>query len=496
MSSTGTLSDNLRGVPVPEVSHRRSVRRSVRPTGVFSPVFFQFAADFSAVLFSYIAFNIVRYELGAYEVPFKADIWHIAVIPSVMLAYWLLLFWMSGLYRDWFVRSPFDELYAIARTTFWGCFALFILIVVDSENFDRYRLKIIVFWLILLFAVFIFRLFARIVQRSLRRSGVIILPAVVIGTVQRVQSLFEWIRGNPSWGYHVHGVALDTGSLPPDTAAGIQVVPIDKAELLISELHPQVVLISLDNVNHTQLLTLTSMCAGSGIRVKIVPDLYEVFTGLARTLPMYGAPLIEITTQILRPWQETAKRIFDIIFSAAVLLLGMPIWLLIGVAIRLESQGAVLFNQMRIGKNGKPFLMHKYRSMVRDSEKKGQQWTVVNDPRVTKFGRLLRKTHLDEIPQFWNVLKGEMSIVGPRPEQPKFVEKYQAILPYYTRRLIVRPGITGWWQVKYKAHTESVEEIEGRLRDDFYYIENLSLKLDFEILIRTVYCVVTGHGQA
>lgn len=495
MNTTGALPNNLRGVPVPEVSRPQAAHRSVTPTGLFSPVFFQFAADFSAVLFSYIAFNIARYILGVYEVPFEVDVWHIAVIPSVMLGYWLLLFWMSGLYRDWFVRSPFDELYAIARTTFWGCFALFLLIVIDSENFDRYRLKIVAFWLILLSAVFIFRLIARIVQRSLRRRGAILLPTVIIGTVPRVQSLFEWIGGNPSWGYKVRGVALDAGSLPADATAGIHITSIDNVESLIAELHPQVILISLDTVNHTQLLTLTSMCAGRGIRVKIVPDLYEVFTGLARALPMYGAPLIEITTQILRPWQETAKRIFDIIFSAAVLLVGMPFWLLIGVAIRLESQGAVLFNQMRIGKNGKPFLMHKYRSMVRDSEKKGQQWTAINDPRVTKFGRLLRKTHLDEIPQFWNVLKGEMSIVGPRPEQPKFVEKYQAILPYYTRRLIVRPGITGWWQVKYKAHTESVEEIEGRLRDDFYYIENLSLKLDFEILIRTVYCVVTGHGQ-
>jgi exopolysaccharide biosynthesis polyprenyl glycosylphosphotransferase len=480
--------------PAADINRRESARR-LTPTGLFSPSFFQFVSDAAAIIVSYGVFNVVRYVAGAYEVPFVADVWHVVVIPAVMMLYWQLLFWMSGLYRDWFVRSPFDEFYAVAKATFWGCFALFLLIVIDSENFDRYRIKIAAFWVILLTTVFALRLTSRIIQRGLRRRGIILLPTVVIGTAQRVQSLFEWIRGNPSWGYHVRGVAVESGTLPAELTQGMSVCNIGQTESMIAELHPQVVLISLDTVNHTQLLTLTSKCAGRGIRVKIVPDLYEVFTGLARTLPMYGAPLIEITTQILRPWQETAKRIFDIIFSAAVLMLGMPLWVLIGIAIRMESRGAVLFNQMRIGKNGKPFLMHKYRSMVRDSEKQGQQWTAINDPRVTKFGRFLRKTHLDEIPQFWNVLKGEMSIVGPRPEQPKFVEKYEAILPYYTRRLIVRPGITGWWQVKYKAHTESVEEIEGRLRDDFYYIENLSLKLDFEILIRTVYCVVTGHGQ-
>ena len=126
---------------------------------------------------------------------------------------------------------------------------------------------------------------------------------------------------------------------------------------------------------------------------------------------------------------------------------------------------------------------------------KQENWTQVNDPRVTKFGRFIRKSHLDEIPQFWNVLIGDMSVVGPRPEQPKIVEELTRELPYYKRRLIVRPGITGWWQVKYTVYEFSVEEVKNRLKDDFYYIENLSLQLDFEIIVRTVWLVVKGHGQ-
>ncbi len=134
--------------------------------------------------------------------------------------------------------------------------------------------------------------------------------------------------------------------------------------------------------------------------------------------------------------------------------------------------------------------------MKTGADKKGRKWTTVNDPRVTKFGKLIRKTHIDEVPQFLNVLIGDMSIVGPRPEQPHFVKDFSREIPYYKRRLKVRPGITGWWQVKYQAHVLNVEEIENRLKDDFYYIENMSIKFDIEIIIRTVWCVLTGHGQA
>jgi lipopolysaccharide/colanic/teichoic acid biosynthesis glycosyltransferase len=129
-------------------------------------------------------------------------------------------------------------------------------------------------------------------------------------------------------------------------------------------------------------------------------------------------------------------------------------------------------------------------------DRRGQTWTSADDPRVTPFGRFIRRTHLDEIPQFWNVLRGEMSLVGPRPEQPQFVEKFSDMMPYYRRRLKVRPGITGWWQVKAKSNPESREEIESRLRYDFFYIENISFMLDIEILVRTVFVMLQGHGRA
>ncbi|MFM8439013.1 MAG: sugar transferase, partial [Candidatus Kapaibacterium sp.] len=179
-----------------------------------------------------------------------------------------------------------------------------------------------------------------------------------------------------------------------------------------------------------------------------------------------------------------------------VLVIGLPLWILIAVIVRLESKGPALFSQQRIGRNGSVFRIYKFRSMVQDAEKHGQQWTKVGDPRVTRFGYFLRKTHLDEIPQMWNILVGDMSVVGPRPEQPKYVEYFSTHIPYYNRRHKVRPGLTGWWQIKYTSYDESLDEIKNRIRFDFYYIENMSLRLDVEIIVRTAVLMFRGHGQA
>ncbi|MFA5510946.1 MAG: sugar transferase, partial [Candidatus Kapaibacterium sp.] len=241
---------------------------------------------------------------------------------------------------------------------------------------------------------------------------------------------------------------------------------------------------------------IVSFASDNHIKVKVDPDLYDIFTGQAKTQMLYGIPLIEIRTQLMKPWQEVIKRIFDVIFSLTFIILGLPLWLLVALIVKLDSKGPVLYSQPRVGKNGKIFKIYKYRSMSYEPLPKDQKWTSKNDPRVTRFGKFIRKTHIDETPQFFNVLMGDMSVVGPRPEQPKFVDEFSKLLPYYNRRHKVRPGITGWWQVTSTGYELSLEEVTSRIKDDFYYIENMSLKLDFEIVIRTVWCVLKGHGQA
>ncbi|MBK9249683.1 MAG: sugar transferase [Ignavibacteria bacterium] len=470
----------------------------------WSPSLFQFLSDCLGFVGSFFLYFVLTFSTGLFDISVKNVFWEIEIFLPILAAvssYWVLLFWFGGLYKNWLVRSPFEEFFTIVRYTFIGCFLLFFLIIIDTQNLPHIRLKIVFYWITLIIVVMAMRLVVRVIQRYLRRKGIITLPVVLVGSTNKLIELWSSITTNPSWGYAIQGTILtDADEMNIwESKSEVKSIPIlglmNKLSEVIQRIRPQTLLISMNSPEHETLLNIASLCSDNNIRVKIVPDLYEVFSGQARTLAIYGAPLIEISPQLMKPWEETAKRLIDIVISMLVIILGSPIWLATAIAIKLDSTGGVFFNQIRVGKNGDLFKMYKYRSMVQDADKGKAQWTLPGDKRVTKFGRFLRKSHLDEVPQFLNVLKGEMSLVGPRPEQPFFVEKYSAILPYYPRRLKVRPGITGWWQVKYKQHTESVQEIESRLRDDFYYIENISLKLDIEILVRTVYCVVTGHGQ-
>jgi exopolysaccharide biosynthesis polyprenyl glycosylphosphotransferase len=415
----------------------------------------------------------------------------------MLLSYWILFFWFSGLYKNWYIRSPFDEFFTVLKVTFFGSFFIFFVWLLDSQSREP-RMLFIIYFFVFAFFVVLGRYSARVTQRILRAKGIIIIPSIIIGTKKKVKELYRKILDSPNWGYKTLGIVLiKNGTDNDDFDSEIPIVgkEEDITEVL-DKYKPMEVLISVESPRHSFLLDLVSNCADRKINVKIIPDLYEFFTGQARTLHLYGIPLIEVSTQLLKPWQDVAKRLFDIFFSLVVIIIGFPIWLLVGLLVKLESKGPMFYRQIRSGKNGKEFKMIKFRSMVQDAEKKsGPQWTQVNDPRVTKFGKFLRSSHLDEIPQFINALIGDMSIVGPRPERPVFVEKFSKLVPAYKRRLVVRPGITGWWQVKYTTYVESQEEIENRLKDDFFYIENMSFKLDLEIIVRTVFLVFKGHGQ-
>jgi exopolysaccharide biosynthesis polyprenyl glycosylphosphotransferase len=331
---------------------------------------------------------------------------------------------------------------------------------------------------------------------------VLTIPTLVVGSADRVNALVEHVHSEPAWGYVVHGCIIDSedeavNSHENSTSVSVTVLgTLAQLETVLQRTKPEAMLLGLSSTDHDRMLDVLSCAGQCGVSVKIEPDLYEIVTGQVRTLQIYGSPFIEVHPELLKPWQAAVKRLTDIILGASVLLLGMPVWVLIGVIVRLESRGPAFFSQKRIGRNGVVFTMHKFRSMVQDAEKDGQQWTKVGDPRVTRFGYFLRKTHLDEIPQMWNILKGDMSLVGPRPEQPKYVEYFSTHIPYYNRRHKVRPGLTGWWQIKYTTYDESLEEIKNRIRYDFFYIENMSLRLDVEILVRTVVLMFRGHGQA
>lgn len=469
--------------------------------GKYSQIAIQLAADVIAIILSYFVQFYVRFGSELMSSGAKPDFTLFMMSAIVVLLYWLILFFFSGLYKNWYERSPFDELFSAFRVILIGCMLIVFLVLFDSSQSPR--MLFLIYFIVLFVFVAIGRTASRRIHRKLRRSGIISIPVIVIGTSTRANELFHKVQKSKAWGFRPLGIVLFEGKEKPVTKSLFDEIEnetsylgdIGNLDSILDKYKPLEVLITCESGNHNQLVDIVTRCAERNIRVKIEPDLYEIFTGQTRTHNIYGMPLIEITPQLLKPWEETIKRIFDIVFSSLVIILGMPVWILTALIIKLESKGPVFYKQPREGKDSKVFQIFKFRSMVTGADKDGPKWTSVGDPRVTRVGKFIRKTHLDEIPQFWNVLKGDMSIVGPRPEQPKFAAEFAAQIPHYRRRLKVRPGITGWWQVKYQAHELNKNEMENRLKDDFYYIENMSLRLDIEIVIRTVYCVLTGHGQ-
>lgn len=464
------------------------------------PRIMQMACDIVMIMFSFLVYQWLRPVMIADR---QHDPLTLVAIGSISAVYWLVVFWFGGLHKNFYIRSPFEEFFAVVRLTFVGTAIIFFAIFLDSnEYFQRNpRFVIVLYWIVLCGMVCFGRLFARQVQRRLRERGVIRVPALLVGSPRGLSALLADLERQPAWGYAVRGVVVRTALEVEEWRQGDRAsIPLfgteDTLPSILREVRPREVLISMEHPDHTELLKVSAQCAEENCIVKIVPDLYEIFSGQARTQQIYGSPLIEVSPQLMQPWEEFGKRALDIVLSALVLVVGLPVWLGITLAVRFSSKGPIFFIQPRVGRAGHVFPMYKYRSMYFEERPVKPSWTQVNDPRVTPIGRFIRKTHIDEVPQMWNVLKGEMSLVGPRPEQPYYVDKYSAIIPYYRRRLKVRPGITGWWQVKYKAHSESVEEMEDRLRYDFFYIENMSFKLDLEILVRTVFVMLKGHGQA
>jgi exopolysaccharide biosynthesis polyprenyl glycosylphosphotransferase len=224
-----------------------------------------------------------------------------------------------------------------------------------------------------------------------------------------------------------------------------------------------------------------------------VPDLYDVASGHFKTSAVHGITLKVLFPEHMPVWEAQIKRLMDIVVSALILVGGFPVLILTALAIKLDSKGPAFYSQERIGLYGKRFFIHKFRTMRTDADSQGPQWATAKDSRVTRLGRILRRTRLDELPQLWCILIGDMSLVGPRPERQHFISQLKHEVPLYLRRLKMKPGLTGWAQVKHR-YDSSIEDVKTKILFDLWYFENMSISLDMLILLRTVWVVVTGYG--
>ena len=418
----------------------------------------------------------------------------------VIYLYWLLLFASIGMYRPWFASSRFDELSKLFKTTFIGVFILFALIFFDDagakHQHHSLRYLIVIYWGILFVFVGSGRLFIRSLQRYLLIKGVGRRNTLLIGFNERSKEVADRLLKFKQLGLDPVGfIAVDKSNLGKEYK-GIPVIgAIDEIPKIVKEKNIKETIIALLENDEETIMNIIAKFDSLGVSIKIVPDLYQIVTGQVRKSSVYEVPLMEINPQLMTEWERKLKRLMDIVVSLIILILSLPITIITAIFIKLESPGPVIFKQERVGLNGKIFKIYKFRSMINDAEKKtGPVWAGKNDPRITKVGKFIRKVRIDEIPQMVNVLKGEMSLVGPRPERPYFVEKFAKEIPFYKRRLLVKPGITGWAQVKHK-YDESIEDVKTKLKYDLFYIENMSIRMDLKILFRTVFTVLLGKGH-
>jgi exopolysaccharide biosynthesis polyprenyl glycosylphosphotransferase len=453
--------------------------------------------DLLAINLAWVVHYYLRVESGIIPYTLRPDF----LIPMLVISiFWFLVLWFFGLYRPWYAKSRVDELSNVVKAVSVGAVLIFFMIFLDDETRGgapvSSRLLIIGYWFALIVFVGTGRMVVRTVQHKLLERGVGHRRTVIVGDTKRARELLNLVQKHPALGYSVIGLVTHKSSAGTVGDNGVPVLgTFSKLPKIIHEHKIQEVLIALEGKNQEKIVSIIDSCNGIPVGLKILPDMYHIVGGQVRTNQIYGVPLIEVMPRTMQPWEESLKRSIDIAVSSIILFIGLPLWFMIGIAIRLDTPGPVLYKQERVGKDGKIFNIYKFRSMLQDAEKlSGPTWADKKDPRITRVGAIIRRLHLDEIPQFINVLNGSMSLIGPRPERPFFVEQFNKQIPLYSRRHAVRPGISGWAQVKHK-YDETLEDVKTKLQYDLYYIENMSLRMDLKILLMTIYRVLLVKGH-
>ena len=460
--------------------------------------------DYVMLNIGWVAFTLIRYRaLPDYFKVHYSFTDHLSslpvlggqiLIPLVMLA----LYWLSGYYNTAYFKSRADEVVNTMTVSALGAVVIFFAVLVNDGIPERlHNLEmLLILWGLLCIPVLIERLVLTGRTTKRIRQGALRFDTLVTGTdAEAVKAARQISRSQRRNGFRITGFIDTEGRREAGAEVdGLPVFAMDEVAGMAhrGEVSRVVMLPQPEGMKRTT--ELVSKLLGLNIGIYVTPDLHSLLVSRPRFQDVVGEPLVDITRANMSQMTKNCKRAGDVAVSALALLVLSPVYLALAIAVTRDSKGPVLYRQQRIGYHKKPFMILKFRSMTNDAEAGGPELTTENDPRVTRLGRVMRKYRLDELPQFYNVLKGEMSIVGPRPEREFYIRQIEERVPYYSLVHQVRPGITSWGMVKY-GYAKTIDEMVERLRYDLLYLENVSLPVDMRILFHTVSTVLTGKGM-
>ena len=442
--------------------------------------------DALVIIFSYTAAWYLRFKSGIFELdPWFLSLQEYMKALLIIVPGYLILYYAFQLYTPKRVQGRRYEAWHIIQANTIGLMA-YILILYLTKLSDFSRTMFFVFFCVNVFSEVTVRNIIREGLRNMRKKGYNQKHILLIGYSRAAEQYIDRILSNPEWGYIVRGILAD--NKPRGTEyRGIKVLGrVENLTIILPQNKLDEIAITLGLAEYHKLEHIVSMCEKSGVYTKFIPDYNNIIPTKPYTEDLLGLPVINIRhVPLSNALNAFSKRCVDLFGAIVALILFSPVMAVVSVIIKATSPGPLIFRQERIGLQNKPFPMYKFRSMVvQDAASEKAKWTVQNDPRVTPIGKFIRKTSIDELPQLFNVLKGDMSLVGPRPERPQFVEKFREEIPRYMVKHQVRPGLTGWAQVNgYRGDTS----IRKRIEHDLYYIENWTLGFDFKILFLTFF---------